>query len=584
MERRAYQARSVGLSVEALREHRNALLIAPTGAGKTGMMAWTAGDYFETPKLSCGGRALVLQHRDELVAQNREKFEIVNPKIPTSEWTSAQKRWSTGVTFAMVQTLVRSLERMEPVDLMMIDEAHHAMAPTYLRIIDRARALNPKVAIFGVTATPNRLDKKGLGHVFTHVSDVISIGELISRGHLVAPRAFVLDVGITEGLAGVKKTKIGEYDMDAVAALVDTTGVTERIIELWREKAGDRRSVFFCATKDHAHHAADAFRAAGVRALCVTGDTPTGERRAIMRAIESGEAQCLFNVGVAIEGFDCPPIACVGLLRPSSFQSTLIQMIGRGLRPLDPTKYRGVKTDCVVLDFGRSLLEQGGIEQVCDLYSEPPAKAGVIRAMTKMCPGPADPKDDRCRKHIPVRARECPLCGFEFPRATASMSPEEMQLVELDLLIGESPFEWYRINESCYIANAFETWAISFLYGPSKTWHTFAANSDSPRRPIPVAQGTQLVCLQAGDDWMRRFGDRKAAGKRREWISKTPTERQLVQLHHLGIPHSKLNRYEASCRITAKFAKRSIVKRLEELHARLPGLALTAPEPIPQAL
>ncbi len=566
MELRPYQKRAIERVLTGLEQHDDALLVAPTGAGKTVMMAEVAGQH--------GGTVLVLQHRDELVAQNRTAFEDVNPKIATSEWTSTQKRWCAGATFAMVQTLVNSLERMPPIDLVMVDEAHHVMAPTYRRILDRARALNPKVRLFGVTATPNRVDKKGLSAVFSHVADVISIGELIARGYLVAPRAFVLDVGVSSELALVRKTKIGEYDMDAVAKLVDVSPVTEKVLAMWREKAGNRRTVVFCATKDHARHVTDAYVAGGVRALCLTGDTPTAERRAIVRALERGDAQVLVNVGVATEGFDCPPIACVVLLRPSSYQSTLIQMIGRGLRPLSPQKYPGmIKTDCIVLDFGRSLLEQGGIEQVCNLYAEPPAPSGVVRATTKTCPEP------KCRKPIPVRARECPLCGFVFPaESVKAMSLEEMSMVELDLLIGESPFTWYRINERCFIANAFETWVIAFEHGPTKLWHTFGANPDTRGKPIPIAQGTQLVTMQAGDDWMRQYGDKKAAGKRREWLTKKPTDRQVTQLLHLGIPYSRLNRYEASCRITAKFQKRNIEAHLEEMHARLPGLE--SPPPI----
>lgn len=571
MQLRAYQTRFVERCAAGLSEHGNALGVAPTGAGKTVIMAALA-------KVR-GGRVLVLQHRDELVEQNRSKFEKVNPSFATSEWTSTQKRWCSGATFAMVQTLVRSLERMPPVDLVMVDEAHHIMAPTYRRILDRCRELNPKVEIFGVTATPNRVDKQGLGAVFTHVADVITIGELIERGYLVEPKAFVLDVGVSAELGAVKRTKIGEYDMDAVAKLVDAAPVTERVIALWKQHAAERRSIFFCATKDHARHMTDALVASGVRALCVTGETPTAERKLIMRAIDRGDAQVLVNVAVATEGFDCPPISCVVLLRPSSFQSTLIQMIGRGLRPVDPTQHPGiVKRDCVVLDFGRSLLEQGGIEQVCNLHQTPPAPSGVARATTKVCPEP------KCRKAIPVRALECPLCGYVFPPATAqaSLSVNEMRLIELNLLIGESPFEWFKINDHAFIANAFETWSLAFEHGPSRIWHTFAAGPDTRGKPVPVAQGTQLVCLQAGDDWMRRFGDKKAAGKRRDWLTKKPTDAQISQLWQLKIPVRDLNRYEASCRITAKFAKRSIEKLLEEMHGSLPGLE-RHPLPAPAA-
>lgn len=577
MELRPYQERVVTRALADLDEVESTLCVLPTGAGKTIILSAIGGRFKGRP-------VLVLQHRDELVDQNRAKFERVNPGMATSEWTATQKRWANhGATFAMIQTLVKWLESMPAFALIIIDEAHHARAATYRRILEVARRKNPEVRVLGMTATPNRADKKGLGVVFQRVADVVTIGELIARGYLVEPRAFVLDVGVSDDLRAVRKTKIGEYDMAEVAKAIDATPVTDRVIALWREKAGTRRTVVFCATKDHALHVTAAFVSAGVRALCVTDDTARGERKAIMRAIDRGEAQVLVNVGVATEGFDCPPISCVVLLRPSSFQSTLIQMIGRGLRPVNPIEHPGIiKSDCIVLDFGRSLLEQGGIEQVCNLHQEPPAPSGVIRAVTKMCPGPEDPKAERCRKEIPVRARECPLCGFPFPvESTTPRSLEEMRLIELDLLIGESPFAWFKINERAFVANAFETWALAFEYRPDPSapgvWHAFGSAPDTRGRPVPLAQGTQLVCLQAGDDWMRRFGDKKAAGKRREWLGKKPTDRQVTQLMHLAIPTRGLNRYEASCRITAKFAKRAIEKQLEELHARLPGLEQGAP-------
>src|SRR5690606_34333722 len=108
-----------------------------------------------------GARAAVLAHRDELTAQNREKFVRVNPDITTSIVDAGQKSWGGRVTFAMVPTLSRStnLASMPALDLLVIDEAHHATADSYRRIIDKALKRNPSCRIFGVTATPNRGDR-----------------------------------------------------------------------------------------------------------------------------------------------------------------------------------------------------------------------------------------------------------------------------------------------------------------------------------------------------------------------------------------------------------------------------------------
>jgi DNA repair protein RadD len=112
-----------------------------------------------------------------------------------------------GATFAMVQTLSRAnLDRMPTLDLLVIDEAHHAASPSYRAVIDRVLARNPKAGICGLTATPNRGDGKGLREVFSNVADQITLGEMIASGHLVPPRTFVIDVGVQDALAGVRRT------------------------------------------------------------------------------------------------------------------------------------------------------------------------------------------------------------------------------------------------------------------------------------------------------------------------------------------------------------------------------------------
>jgi superfamily II DNA or RNA helicase len=152
-------------------------------------------------------KACVLAHRDELTEQNRAKFTRVNPGVATSVVDAAGKDWAGQVTFAMVPTLARAatLTSMPGLDLLVIDEAHHAVADSYRRIIDRARDANPDCRIFGVTATPNRGDRKGLREVFDNVADQVRLGDLIASGHLVPPRTFIIDVGVQEKLRTVRR-------------------------------------------------------------------------------------------------------------------------------------------------------------------------------------------------------------------------------------------------------------------------------------------------------------------------------------------------------------------------------------------
>lgn len=541
--------------VAALREHRNTLGVAPTGSGKTIVLSAVAGLY--------GGRALILQHRDELVRQNRATFHQVNPDLESGVWTAATKRWGRDATFAMVPTLCRprSLERLPRFDLVVCDETHHIMADTWQRVLARARELNPEVAVLGVTATPNRGDGKGLGGVFTNVCDQITLGELIRAGHLVKPVAHVVD--ITEGaVGGVRKTRVGEYDMNAVAELLDRSPVTDAIISHWRELAGDRQSVAFAATVEHACHVADMFRGAGVRTLVVTGETPKDERKRELAAFDRGDYQLLVNVAIAVEGWDCPPVSCVMLLRPSSFQSTMIQMIGRGLRTVDPRRYPGVvKRDCVVLDFGASLLTHGGIEQVVDLVGRVPGEGveGGGAAPQKFCPG--------CKAMVPLGCRTCPLCGHVWAvDARECETVEEFRLIELDLLIDESPFRWWSFGDRVRVATAFQVWAVAFA-DLAGTWHAFGGDQREGREVAHLAAGDAVQCLAAGDDWMRARGDRRAAQKNAEWMQRPVSAKQaamLARMNNALAYVAGLNRYEAGCLITLKFNKRHIAQMLPQ--------------------
>jgi superfamily II DNA or RNA helicase len=162
---RPYQKIAVDDASIALDKHKNTIVVAPTGAGKTIMLSALIGKRYKK-----GKKILVLQHRDELVSQNKTKFTRVNPKITTSVVDGTEKDWSGDAIFSMVQTLSRpnNLDNMCNFDMIVVDESHHAIAETYTRIINRIKEANNSVEIVGFTATPNRGDKKGLRNIFNN--------------------------------------------------------------------------------------------------------------------------------------------------------------------------------------------------------------------------------------------------------------------------------------------------------------------------------------------------------------------------------------------------------------------------------
>lgn len=532
----------------ALKAKGNTLGVAPTGAGKTVMLC-SAIDY------RGGERAMVLQHRDELVKQNRKTFHRIHRGAITGVIDSYDKQFHHPITFAMVQTLARetTLERLKPVDVLAVDECHHIAAGSWLKVVDHCRKLNPDLRLLGMTATPDRGDKKSLRVCFDNVADQITLGELIAAGNLVPPRTFVLDIGVRGELADVKKG-VADFDMSQVEAIMDKTILNTEIVRHWKERAGDRRTIVFASTTQHATHVVDAFREAGVSVEQIGESTPN--RAEVLSRFERGEIQVIVNVMVLTEGFDCQPVSCVVLLRPSSHKSTMMQMVGRGLRPVDPELFPGiVKNDCIILDFGTSTLQHGSLEMDANLSEPKEKKAGL----TKVCPS--------CEGEVPLSTRECPLCGWEFETASDAGEADDKEeikdfrMVEVDLL-KSSPFKWLDIwrDNSILVASAFDAWGVVvWFYG---RWIAVCGSKEGGMRAVATSSD-RPIALAAADDYLREHGDSDAAAKGKSWLNRPATAKQLAFLGINPMDGLGMNSYEAACRLSWKFNEKGIRRKLE---------------------
>ncbi|MFZ7094200.1 DEAD/DEAH box helicase [Primorskyibacter sp. 2E233] len=541
MRLRPRQSLFVERSLAALCDHGNTLSIASTGFGKTIALSAVVARSIE----GSDAKACILAHRDELTSQNRTKFGRVAPEITTSVVDAGSKDWAGQATFAMVPTLTRpgNLAEMPALDLLVIDEAHHAVADSYRRIIDHAHSANPDCRIFGVTATPNRGDRKGLREIFDNVGDQVRLGELIASGHLVPPRTFIIDVGVQDELRAVRKT-LSDFDMTEVAGIMNRAPVTDEVIRHWREKASDRPTVVFCSTVAHAENVAAAFNDADIAAAVLHGDLDGATRRRILAAYASGEIRVIVNVSVLTEGWDHPPTSCVVLLRPSSYKSTMIQMIGRGLRTVELEEYPGVvKTDCIVLDFGTSSLTHGTLEQDVDLDGRKPV------------PGPAPSKTcPECEAQIPIAVTECPFCGADLSQE-GSAPIDSFIMSEIDLL-KRSSFAWVDLfgDDAALMANGFNAWGgIFFLEG---RWHAVGGGKGQVSRLLGV--GERAICLAQADDWLNTHETDESAFKSKSWLKQAATEKQLQYLPTEFRSDYGLTRYRASTLMTFKFNKRDI--------------------------
>jgi DNA repair protein RadD len=442
--------------------------------------------------------------------------------------------------------------RFNPFKLVVVDEAHHIAAASYLKIIDAARAVNPECLIFGLTATPERGDSKSLRKVFSNIADQITLGELIRAGNLVTPRCFVIDIGTQDALSHVKKTA-ADFDMGQVAQIMDKEPLTDRVVSEWAKVAHDRKTIAFASTVEHAQHVSAAFVAAGYRAAVVSGETPDAERGALLRALDRGDLQIVVNCAVLTEGFDSQPVSCIVLLRPSSHRSTFIQMVGRGLRTVDPELYPGVtKSDCLVLDFGTSVLTHGSLEQEARLGH------GEIHkhdAPKKVCP--------ECQALVPAGCFECGFCGFVFivvddlTGVTRDVLTDFV-LSEVDIL-NSSPFKWEDIHDGLVsVADAFDAWAMNVYF--NATWNAIGGSKEYGIRLLQ--RGERLLCLAAADDFLREHGDASGARKSKSWLRAPATAKQLTYLGLSPMEGLGLTKYRAAAFLTFKFNERGIQRKL----------------------
>ena len=551
---RPYQEQMVSKAVAALKKHGDTLAVAPTGAGKTVLLSALAG--------RVGGKQLILQHRDELTFQNAKKYREVNPRARVGMFNADIKDWKGDATFAMVQTLCRdrALSTIPKLDLLVIDEAHHAVAPSYRKVVDAVRDKNPDCRIFGVTATPARGDGKGLRHIFSNCCDQLSLHSLIAMGFLVRPRTFVCTLeGTDDRLASLRKTASGEFDMNEAEAVLDMEVHNAAVVREWKKLASDRKTIVFASTVRHAEHAAEAFRAEGVNAAVVSGKTSSFERAALLRRFDEGDVQVLVNVAVLTEGYDSQPVSCVVLLRPCSFKSTMLQMIGRGLRTVDPARYPGVvKTDCVVMDFGRSLTTHRDLES-------------KVRMEDKQKPCP------ECGAEIPCGVMECPICGHVFkgperaaPGEVGSDDPEVVSNVvmeEVDILTA-SPFRWCDVFGSgrVMLASGFEAWG-AVCSEDGERWLALGRLKDE-RALRRIMVGERVQALAAADDFLRMNESDDAAKKNRRWLNDAATAKQWELLQRLGYGQEDMftfTKYSAACTLNF-FWNRQAIER-EVLHA-----------------
>jgi DNA repair protein RadD len=310
---REYQAQGLARVMGAWKAGaRSVLMICPTGGGKTSVFTYLASELRHP--------AVILVHRRELATQACHRLREFGVDFGVI-MAGAQTKSYARVQVASVQTLVR--RQAPPAALVIADEAHLSTAKTWRTILDNY----PRARILGVTATPWRLSGKPLADTYDASVVVSTPRELREQGYLCDYVGFSYT---TPDLSKVR-TKGGEYDERQSADAMG--GIVDNVVEEWLKHARGMSTVVFAVTVEHSKNLHSRFRAAGVAAEHLDGQTPKLQRDAILARVARGATEVLCNVGVCVEGLDIPRLKCCVLARPTMSLARAVQMMGRVRRP-----------------------------------------------------------------------------------------------------------------------------------------------------------------------------------------------------------------------------------------------------------
>ena len=321
---------------KALRLHRSVMAQMPTGTGKTYLLTAVIDSFVSNnPKEN----VWIVAHRRELVSQIDEtvrKFHSYSASN-TSSLLSSVKAMS-------IQWLMRHYDEIEEEPgMIVIDEAHHALAKTYKEMWERF----PKAKFLGLTATPCRLNGKGFTDLFDVLVQSWAVPEFISKGRLATyDFVSIKSDGVTQRLIDSlqKRGADGDYQNKEMDMLLNKKPSIERLYRSLEEFGKDRKGIVYAINISHAQKITKLYQEHGVKAIAIDSKTPAMERQQDIEAFKKGDIQVLVNVDIFSEGFDCPDVEFVQLARPTLSLAKYLQMVGRGLRVAKGKK------NCVIID------------------------------------------------------------------------------------------------------------------------------------------------------------------------------------------------------------------------------------------
>ena len=401
---RDYQQASIAKVRAACKAKQATILVLPTGGGKTK----TAVYGIVQKAIANSANVLWIAHRNELIMQ--ADGDLLEAGVRTGIIKGNVKPDPAApCQVASIQTLARRLDTLPAARIVIIDECHHVRSATYMTVVKHYHEQG--AIVIGLTATPERLDGKGLGDVFDVIVEEVTVRELIDQGHLADYDYFAPNL---PDLNGVRKTGT-DFHRGGAAAAMNKPTITGNLVKHYRKHLNSKRALVFACGVAHSEAIVSAFNAAGVPAAHLDATTPDGVRKATLAKFEAGSINVVSNVDLFDEGFDVPACQGVMIARPTQSFVKHRQMLGRCLR---------VKPDgsnAVILDHAGNFLRHGMPDDITEWDLNDKPEKTPEPAKHKQCP--------TCMAVLPMAAQQCDYCGHVF-RAKPRTGPE---FVEGDL-------------------------------------------------------------------------------------------------------------------------------------------------------
>ena len=516
LESRPYQREALRAVLKRWQEGMTRQLISlPTGTGKTVIFGMVAEAIRQ--------RTLVLAHREELLTQAAAKIRLVYPDADIGILKAEERGGLTAeVCVASIQTAARHMPELAErgFNLIICDEAHHAVSPSYMRVFDALGFMedNKSKLLIGVTATAYRGDNAGLGELFQEITFERSILAMMRAGYLCDVRGLEVRTGAT--LAKVH-TRAGDFALDELADAIDTPERNALIADTYIQHGEGRRGVAFCVNVAHAQNLAAALRGRGVSCAAVWGDMCVEERHDVLRRYEAGELQILTNCAVLNEGWDCPDTSIILMARPTKSRGLYVQCVGRGLR-IAPGK-----ADCLLLDFV-DVAKRHRLAGFGTLAGDKTIKAAKGRTLLEVV--------EEAEKR---RARTTGAISVEV---------EELDLFERSRFVWQKVAEHYRLG----------------LADGSAIWLRAIKGGYSPLLALPSGEVVKLsedvlplyYALGVCEDRARKMSVARVARKDAPWRDAPATEKQINALRRMKIRFTgNVTRGEASDMMSRKMGE-----------------------------